>query len=74
VVEIQSKLPELELGEVDKPIWTCSKKGRYVCSDTWEALRVKFPIVSWWKMVWFSLAIPRHVFMLWLVPGGQEIG
>jgi hypothetical protein len=31
---------------------------------------VEFPIVSWWKMVWFSLAIPRHAFMLWLVPGG----
>ncbi|XP_062173652.1 uncharacterized protein LOC133879125 [Alnus glutinosa] len=28
--------------------------------------REKLPTVSWWKTVWFSKAIPRHSFILWL--------
>lgn len=35
--------------------------------ETWEAPRFKLPTVTWWKIVWFSLAIPRHASMLWLV-------
>jgi hypothetical protein len=29
-------------------------------------LREIHPVVNWWKLVWFPLAIPRHSFMLWL--------
>jgi hypothetical protein len=29
-------------------------------------LRVKFPKVDWYNIVWFPLAIPRHFFILWL--------
>jgi len=47
------------------PIWK-TKKGVYNCSETWEVLREKLPTVSWWKTVWFSKAIPRHSFILWL--------
>lgn len=24
------------------------------------------PIVDWWKVIWFPLAIPKHPFILWL--------
>jgi hypothetical protein len=67
VVEIQSQLPQLEFGKDDKPMWTSSTKGIYVSADTWEALRVKLPTVPWWRMIWFSLTIPKHAFILWLV-------
>jgi hypothetical protein len=30
-------------------------------------IRKKNPIVDWWQPVWFPLAIPKQVFVLWLV-------
>jgi hypothetical protein len=36
------------------------------CAETWDQLRVKLPAVEWHKVVWFSQAIPRHAFILWL--------
>jgi hypothetical protein len=52
---------------MDNHIWTASKKGYYVSSDTWEVLRDKKEQVEWWKLVWFPLAIPKQTFILWLV-------
>jgi hypothetical protein len=66
IVDVQSKLSEVEIGTEDLPIWNC-RKGSYVCSETSEHLRVKEPIVCWWKVVWCPVAIPRHSFLLWLV-------
>jgi hypothetical protein len=48
------------------PVWR-TKKGTYSCSETWEVLREKLPTVSWWRTIWFSQAIPKHSFILWLV-------
>jgi hypothetical protein len=39
----------------------------YSCVETWNLLRVHSPEVSWWHVVWFPQAIPRHAFLLWLV-------
>ena len=55
LVEIQSRLLEINLGFVDIPIWTASRKCVFMSSDTWEVLREKKEPVSWWKLVWFSL-------------------
>jgi hypothetical protein len=66
VVEIQSRLLEVELGGADIPVWN-SRNGSYSCAETWESLRGMNPVVTWWKLVWFSLAISRHSFRLWLV-------
>jgi hypothetical protein len=66
IVELQSKLSEVVIGEVDQPIWNC-KQGSYVCSATWEAIRQKECEVQWWQIVWHSVAIPKQAFMLWLV-------
>jgi hypothetical protein len=30
-------------------------------------MRVKYPETNWWKLVWFSIAIPKHAFISWLV-------
>jgi hypothetical protein len=65
-VDLQSKLPEVEVGTQDQPVWNC-KKGEYVCSETWEAIQMKGFPVKWWKLVWNYVAIPRHSFLLWLV-------
>jgi hypothetical protein len=50
-VEIQAGLYEVGLGSCDKPIWGASRKKVYVCSETWEALRVKNEEVLWCKFV-----------------------
>ena len=71
LVEIQARLPEIKLGFVDIPIWTASRKGVFVSFDTWEVLREKKEPVSWWKLVWFPYAIPKHAFILWLVMKGR---
>jgi hypothetical protein len=52
-VEIQSKLPDVPLGNVDKPIWTLSRKGVYVSADTWEFMRKCKSEINWWSAVWF---------------------
>jgi hypothetical protein len=66
LVEIQSRIPEIDIGDKDLPIWK-SRNGVYSCSGTWELLRVNQLVVYWWKVVWFSLSIPFHSFLLWLV-------
>jgi len=66
LVAIQSKLPEVPIGEVDKPVWIIARSGSYVCSDTWNHLRRKKDEVSWWPLVWHSFSIPTQAFILWL--------
>jgi hypothetical protein len=51
LVAIQSKLPEVPIGEIDKPVWTIARLGSYVCSDTWTYLRKKKDEVSWRPLV-----------------------
>jgi hypothetical protein len=63
---IQSQLHEIALGYTDESVWD-SRNGKYSCADTWGKLRVSFPVVNWWKMVWFPMVISKHAFILWLV-------
>jgi len=60
-VEIQNRLHEEILGEVDQPVWGI-KGGAFSCGETLEELRVKKSIVEWHDVVWFTAAIPKHVF------------
>jgi len=66
LVDIQSRLPEVPIGEIDKPVWSISRSGSYDCSDTWNYLRQKKAIVNWWPLVWHQHAIPKQAFILWL--------
>jgi hypothetical protein len=72
IVQIQSRLPEVLICEADQPIWS-SKKGTYSCAETWEFLREKKPIIPWFNLVWFPMAIPSHSFMLLLVFRGAIV-
>jgi hypothetical protein len=42
------------------------KSGVFSSVETWEKLREKKPVVDWHGLVYFSAAIPRHAFILWL--------
>jgi hypothetical protein len=66
LVEVQSKLHEIELGAADLAVWN-AKNGQYNRADTGEKLREVRLVVRWWKLVWFPTSIPRHSFLLWLV-------
>jgi hypothetical protein len=66
LVEIQSRLPKISIGNEDLPVWR-STSSSYSCAQTWEHLRIKLHVVEWHKFVWFALAIPKHAFILWLV-------
>jgi hypothetical protein len=72
LLQIQSRLPEVLICDYDKAIWN-SKKEIYSCAETWKSLREKKPVIPWFKVVWFLMAIPRHSFMLWLVFRGALV-
>lgn len=56
----------VEIGEKDSWKLMISKSGKYTSSETWDALRDWQMQVVWWKLIWFSLAIPKQAFVLWL--------
>jgi hypothetical protein len=66
LVKIQNAWPMVDIGGVDFSTWNFSKKGVYNCAASWELIRHKQQIVEWWSLVWFSMAIPRQAFILWL--------
>ncbi|GJR83550.1 hypothetical protein Tco_0154335 [Tanacetum coccineum] len=37
----------------------------------WECIRPRNTVVPWFNVVWFSEAIPRHAFLMWLVIKGK---
>lgn len=65
LVNIQSQLPLVTLGDKDTPMWLPRSKI-YSSRDTWEAIQVKHPRIGWSKLIWFSFTIPKHAFFLWL--------
>jgi hypothetical protein len=58
LVEIQSKLLEVQLGLVDKPISSIARSGTFVSADTWNHLRRTKNVVR----VWHPYAIPKQAF------------
>jgi hypothetical protein len=55
LVEIQARLHEVRFGPSINPVWTVSRKGSYVSSETWDFLREKKEEVVWWKMDGFLM-------------------
>ena len=45
--------------------WTVAKSGIFNCTETWEAITSKHPIVDW-QMVQHSSTTARHSFISWL--------
>ena len=56
----------IDFAEKDTPIWIPSKSGSYSYAETLEAIREKEAEVSWWRLIWYSKAIPKHAFIGWL--------
>jgi hypothetical protein len=63
---IWSVLSSVELGDVDRPVWSSFKKGQYTCDGAWNQVRYKAPTIRWWRIVLFPRAISRHAFICWL--------
>jgi hypothetical protein len=40
-------------------------------ANAWDQLRAKKPTVTWWRIIWFSKAIPRFAFITWLAMRNQ---
>jgi hypothetical protein len=59
LVAIQSRLPNVHLGAVDKPIWTITNKGVYKSAGTWNYMRNKRQKIRWWPLIWFPHTIPK---------------
>jgi hypothetical protein len=58
-VEIQSRLPEVSIGEVDQPVWG-TKSGVFSSAETWKELREKKKKKkkkAWSGMAWGSLVL-----------------
>lgn len=66
LINIQSKLPMVKIGERDKHVWVISRKGTYTSAETWNVILSKHPEVDWWKLIWLPLAISKQAFVLWL--------
>lgn len=60
LVAIQSRLPDVHLGDVDKPIWTITSKCVYESVGTWNYMRNKKQEIRWWPLIWFPHTIPKQ--------------
>ena len=66
LVTILSKLPLVAIGDIDTAIWVPSKSGQFSIASAWDQIRTKKRIFTWWKILWFTKAIPRIAFIIWL--------
>jgi hypothetical protein len=64
LASIQRFIPSIQIGDFDKPSWMPFRSGTFNAYETWDAIRSKLPVVAWWKIVWFSCAIPKHAFFI----------
>ncbi|KAK7854821.1 disease resistance protein rpp8 [Quercus suber] len=48
----------LEIKDEDKARWSATRSGCYPSAATGNELRAQEDEVEWWRMLWFSLAIP----------------
>jgi ribonuclease HI len=58
-------LYRLPTSEEDCVVWTPNSRGNFSSKSAWEVLRFKYSQCTWFKVAWFSSAIPRHAFLLW---------
>lgn len=66
-----SFLPNVE--NEDRLVWDDDVHGLFSVRRAWDVFRVKRSKVMWYKSVWFSKAIPKHAFILWLAIRGALV-
>ena len=54
------------MSRCDEVIWSPSGTGKFSTKSAWLALRVRHSLVNWHRLIWFSYAIPKCGFILWL--------
>ncbi|XP_024964454.1 uncharacterized protein LOC112504742 [Cynara cardunculus var. scolymus] len=61
-------LPLLNDSVCDYVLWgdTSASCSKFSVSNAWASLEGTYPVVPWYKSVWFSGHIPKHAFCLWL--------
>jgi len=55
----------------DQVTWLPSPSGKFTTRSCWETLRCTKSEVTWHSLVWFSKAIPKTAFILWLAIRGR---
>ncbi len=51
LVEIQSKLSQIQIMDYDRAIWSISALRNFSCPATWEHFKTKGEEVNWWKLI-----------------------
>ncbi|XP_071688080.1 uncharacterized protein [Rutidosis leptorrhynchoides] len=53
----------------DEVLWRNSdgNLGKFSVNSAWDTIRKRAPQVNWHAIVWFTQAIPRHSFTVWLL-------
>ena len=46
--------------------WTLTSSGEFTVNSAWNYYRPKKPVANWHYTIWFSQAIRRHAFIVWL--------
>ncbi|GJW80065.1 RNA-directed DNA polymerase, eukaryota, reverse transcriptase zinc-binding domain protein [Tanacetum coccineum] len=59
----------------DKLMWCSSNESTNVFSSSqvWKDLKTLNGEMLWWKVIWFSLNIPRQAFVLWMATKGKLV-
>ena len=55
----------------DEVLWVPSRLGKFSTNSAWQALRTHHSRVTWYKLLWYPLAIPKCSFILWLAIRGR---
>lgn len=67
--EIRSHLPThmvSNLEQNDHCRWSLTPSGKFTISSLWDNLRVHFPVVPWYKLVWFPAHVSKCSVITWL--------
>lgn len=66
LLELQVLLCDISPGfEEDEIIWLPFRSKIFNVSTTWNQIRVHYPPVQWYSLVWFKGSIPKHNFLCW---------
>lgn len=71
--ELTGKLFFTNENRKDRISWRSNngKKSMFKTSTVWNDFKIFHPQVEWSNLVWFSNAIPKHSFILWLAIRGK---
>ncbi|PWA40519.1 RNA-directed DNA polymerase, eukaryota, Reverse transcriptase zinc-binding domain protein [Artemisia annua] len=62
------EVPDINPNKCDEVVWKTSSgmEKDFAVKNVCRELRSNVPVVTWWKLVWYSQCIPKHAFILWI--------